>query len=395
MLDKILIVLQKELTDTLRDRRSLVSALFNALFTPVLLIGIFVIIGQTFSERAEKPLALPVAGAENAPSLIQFLKQNNVEIQSAPADPEAEVRAGDADVVLVIPDTFADDFSAGRPATVRLVVDDSRQAAGVTVNRTRNLLTSYSNQIGVLRLLARGVSPGVTDALAIETADVSTPQSQAAASLVNMTPYILVLVVFTAGLGIVTDTTAGERERGSLEPLLINPVPRRDFVLAKLSATAFYTAVMVTITLVALAVMLNVVPLEKYFGARLTVDVSAVLIILLIVLPIVLFASGLQMIIATNSRGFKEAQTTLGLLAILPGLPGLFLAFVPVKSNLWMMLIPTFGQQLLINQVMRGEAVNLLHFAVSAAVTLVFSLAFIIVAIRLYRREQVLFGKQS
>jgi sodium transport system permease protein len=141
--------------------------------------------------------------------------------------------------------------------------------------------------------------------------------------------------------------------------------------------------------------MLNVVPLENFFGVRLTVDVSAVLTILLIVLPIVLFASGLQMIIATNSRSFKEAQTTLGLLAILPGLPGLFLAFVPVKSTLWMMLIPTFGQQLLINQVMRGEAVNLLHFAVSAAVTLVFSLAFIIVAIRLYRREQVLFGKQS
>ena len=394
-MEKIWIVFQKEITDTLRDRRSLVSALFNALFTPVLLIGIFVIIGQTFSERAEKLLALPVAGAENAPSLIQFLKQNNVEIQSAPADPEAVVRAGDADVVLVIPDTFADDFSAGRPATVRLVVDDSRQnTAGVTVNRARNLLESYSNQIGALRLLARGISPNITDALAIETADVSTPQSQAA-SFINMTPYILVLVIFTAGLGIVTDITAGERERGSLEPLLINPVPRRDFVIAKLGATALYTTVMVALTLVALAFMLNVVPLENFFGVRLTVDVSAVLTILLIVLPIVLFASGLQMIIATNSRGFKEAQTTLGLMAILPGLPGLFLAFVPVKSNLWMMLIPTFGQQLLINQVMRGETLSALNVAVSAAVTLLFGVAFIFVAIRLYQREQVLFGKQS
>jgi sodium transport system permease protein len=394
MLDKILIVFQKELADTLRDRRSLVSALFNALFTPVLLIGIFVIIGQTFSERAEKPLALPVVGAENAPSLIQFLKQNNAEIQPAPADPEAAVRAGDADVVLIIPEAFADDFSAGRPATVRLVVDDSRQAASVTVRRARDLLASYSNQIGALRLLARGISPSVTDALAVETADVSTPQSQAA-SFINMTPYILVLVVFTAGLGIVTDTTAGERERGSLEPLLINPVPRRDFVLAKLGATALYTTVMVALTLVALAFMLNVVPLEKYFGARLTVDVSAVLTILLIVLPIVLFASGLQMIIATNSRGFKEAQTTLGLLAILPGLPGLFLAFVPVKSNLWMMLIPTFGQQLLINQVMRGETLSAFHVTVSAVVTLLFGVAFVFAAIRLYQREQVLFGKQS
>ncbi len=391
---KIWIVFQKELTDTLRDRRSLASALFNALFTPVLLIGIFVIIGQTFSERAEKPLALPVAGAENAPSLVQFLEQNNVEIQPAPADPEAEVRAGNFDVVLVIPPGFADDFTAGRPATVRLVVDDSRQAAGVTVNRARNLLTSYSNQIGALRLLARGISPNITDALAIETADVSTPQSQAA-SFINMTPYILVLVVFTAGLGIVTDTTAGERERGSLEPLLINPVPRRDFVIAKLGATALYTTVMVALTLVALAFMLNVVPLENFFGVRLTVDMSAVLTILLIVLPIVLFASGLQMIIATNSRGFKEAQTTLGLLAILPGLPGLFLAFVPIKSALWMMLLPTFGQQVLINQVMRGETLSALNVAVSAAITLIFGVAFIFVAIRLYQREQVLFGKQS
>ncbi len=393
-MEKIWIVFQKELTDTLRDRRSLISALFNALFTPILLIGVFVIIGQTFSERADKPLVLPVTGAENAPSLILFLKQSNVEIQSAPGDPEAEVRAGNVDVVLVIPKGFADDFSAGRPATVRLVVDESRQAAGVTVNRARGLLESYSGQIGVLRLLARGISPNITDALAIETADVSTPQSQAA-NFLNMTPYILVLVTFTAGLGIVTDVTAGERERGSLEPLLINPVPRRDFVLAKLGATALYTTVMVTLTLVALAFMLNFVPLEKYFGARLTVDLSAVLTILFIGLPMVLFASGLQMIVATNSRGFKEAQTSLGVMAILPGLPGLFLAFVPIKSTLWLMLIPTFGQQLLINQVMRGETLSLLNIVVSAVVTILFGMAFIFIAIRLYHREQVLFGKQS
>src|SRR5688500_9484425 len=118
MFERIQLIFTKELTDHIRDRRTLMTSLFYPLLGPLMLILLFTVIGQTVATRAEQPLDLPVAGAEHAPALVEFLRQNNARVQPAPANPQAAVSAGDADVVLVIPPHYADDFRAGRPATV-------------------------------------------------------------------------------------------------------------------------------------------------------------------------------------------------------------------------------------------------------------------------------------
>jgi sodium transport system permease protein len=332
-----------------------------------------------------------VLGAENAPSLIQFLEQNGAVIQAAPADPEAAVRAGDVEVVLIIPAGYAADFSAGRPATVQLVMDNSQNSASVSIRRAENLLEGYSAQIGALRLLTRGVSPSVNQALAIEQRDIATPQSQAAI-LLNILPYFVVFAIFGGGMGIAIDTTVGERERGSLEPLLINPVARSELVLGKLGVTLIYSILAVIETVIGFALMLNYVPLEA-LGLAVTLTPLTMFGIFLIAFPITLLASSLQMIIATFTRNFKEAQTYLGILPLIPALPGMFLTFVPLKPELWTMVIPTFGQQLLIIQLMRGEAVSALNVAVSAAVTAAVGIALTLAAIQLYQREQIVINR--
>ena len=391
MIERIGIIFRKEVIDNLRDRRTLAAALFYPLFGPLLMALLFTVLGRTMSTQAEKPLALPVVGAQNGPALIQFLEQNGAEIQPGPDDPEASVRAGDHDVVLIIPEGYEEDFSAGRPATVRIVVDNSRQSAFVSVNRASNLIKAYSQQIGTLRLLARGVDPSLVTALAIERTDVSTPQSQAAFFL-NIMPYFVISSAFIGGMYLVIDATAGERERGSLEPLLINPVARGELVLGKLAAALVFTVIGVIETLVGFLIMLNVMPTES-FGIQISLHPSAMGVIFLIVVPMMLLAAALQMIIATFTGSFKEAQNYLSFLPMIPALPGMFLVFVPVKVKLWMMLIPTFGQQLLINQVMRGEPLDALNVTVSAAVTAVAGVALVFVAIKLYEREHVLFGR--
>lgn len=391
MIERFGVIFKKEVIDNLRDRRTLAAALFYPLLGPLLMALIFTVMGRTMSTQAEKPLTLPVVGAQNGPALIQFLEQNGTEIQPGPDDPEASVRAGDHDVVLVIPTGYEEDFGAGRPATVRLVVDDSRQSASISVKRASRLLEAYSQQIGTLRLLARGVDPSLVTALAVEHIDVSTPQSQAAIFL-NIMPYFIIFSVFMGGMYLIIDTTAGERERGSLEPLLINPVARSELVLGKLAAALVFTGVGVIETLAGFLVMLNVMPTES-FGVQISLHPSAMGIIFLIVVPIMLLAAALQMIIATFTRSFKEAQNYLSFLPLIPALPGMFLVFVPVKTKLWMMLIPTFGQQLLINQVMRGESLDALNVIVSATATAIAGLALTFVAIRLYEREHILFGR--
>jgi sodium transport system permease protein len=384
-------VARKEVVDNLRDRRTLMAALFYPLMGPLLLVLLMGVIGRSVTGQRERPLELPVAGAENAPSLMHFLEQNGAEIATAPADPEGAVRAGDVDVVLVVPESYGEEVAAGNPATVRLVIDDSRESAAVAIARTRMLLDAYARTTGALRMMARGVNPRIIDAVAIETVSVATAQSRAARFL-GMAPYFIIFSIFIGGMYLAIDTTAGERERGSLEPLLINPLPRWQLLLGKYGAVLLFTLVAVAETLAAFYVVLNVVPLERYLGVRYSLDGGALVRIFLITLPMMLLAAGLQMVIATFTKSFKEAQNYLSMLPLVPALPGLFLVFLPVKQKLWMMLVPTFGQQLLINRLMRGETVDPLDVFLSAAVTILVAGLLVALAISLYRRERILFG---
>jgi len=390
MLGRIWTVFAKEVVDNLRDQRTLAASLLYPLLGPVLIALLYAVLGQTVVQQSEQPLSLAVAGAENAPGLIQFLKQNDVEIRPAPADPEAEVWAGNYDVILVIPPGYGEDLRADRPATVQLISDRSRQSASVAVSRARSLLEAYSHQIGSLRLLARGISPAVVEALVIEGIDVSTPQSQAA-GLLNITPYFIIFSIFIGGMYLAIDTTSGERERGSLEPLLINPVARWELVMGKLGAALVFIVIAVVETLIGFAVVLNF--LQSSFGARLELHLLTLVFVFLIALPIMPLAAALEVAIATFTRSVKEAQNYISFLTIIPALPGMLLALVPIKTELWAMLVPAFGQQLLINQVLRGESVRPLNVTVSAVVTLLAGLAFVFVATKLYEREQVLFGR--
>lgn len=394
MLDLIGVVLRKELTDSLRDRRTIFNTMLSALLGPLMLAMLLGVISQVSSESVEKPLELAVANAEAAPALMAFLAENNVLVRPAPADPEAAVAAGDLEVALVVGAGYAERRDAGLPAPVQLIFDSSRQSSSPAVQRASRLLDRYGRLMAALRLQARGVSPSLIDPLAVEEVDTATAQSRAA-QLLNVLPYFIIFAIFVGGMGLTIDVTAGERERGSLEPLLINPVGRAPMVLGKLLASLAPTAASVLLSLAGFAAVINLLPLGERLGVRLSLGLPALAGIFLITVPIMLLAAGLQMVIATGARTVKEAQSYLGFLPLIPALPGLFLAFVPIRPALWMMAIPTFGQQLLINQLMRGEAVSPLQVAVSAAVTLAVGAALTLLAIRLFGREATLFGGGS
>jgi len=330
---------------------------------------------------------------ENAPGLVDYLRQKNVDIKPPPDNPEDQVLTGELEAVLDIPPAYEEDLRMGIPATVRIILDNSRRSAAVTRDRIRNMLQAYSRHIGRMRLLARGVSPFAGNALAIENIDVATPQSRAAGFLNAMLPYFIIFACFMGGLYISIDITTGERERGSLESLLINPIPRSELVFGKLGATLLFTILAVIECLLAFMILLRFVSFENLGLRAVSFSPATVLAILLITIPIMLLAASLQMIIASYTRSFKEAQTYLGLLPLIPAMPSLLLSFMPVKAKMWMMMVPTFGQQLLMNKLMRGEALVASHAVVSAAVTLGVGCLLAVIVARLYRRERVIFGR--
>lgn len=382
-------VFRKEMKDHLRDKRSVTSAFAGPLVGPIIFTVMFTMMASWFREG--KPLEVSIIGRENAPSLIAFLQRHGATLLEAPPDYEAQIQAGTLDAVLIIPKDYGKDFSEGHTASVQLVVDNSRNQARSTIQRLSRLLEGYSGMLGAQRLFARGISPELASAVRVDEVDLATPERMAA-NILNIIPIFLVFAAFMGGMNVAIDAMAGERERGSLEPLLINPVQRGSVVLGKWLTTVVLACVAIGVCLAAFLLAVSLVPLQD-LGVKARFDSVAVLGMLATVVPLALFASAGQMLVSTYARSFKEAQTYIQLLLLLPMVPGMVLAVSPIQSQLWMYLIPVFSQQLLIGEVMRGQAVGPVPFLLAALGCAAAAALCLTLTTRLLSQERIIFGR--
>ena len=384
-------VYKKEVRENLRDRRSLFnSVLLGPILFPVLFIGLAYFAGSKQQERVEKVLEIPVVGVHHAPNLVSFLEQQGVVIKPAPQDPEASIRAQEVQVIIRIPEQFAEQWKTGKPAVVELIADPSRRESEIPMLRVKRLLRTYGAQIGHLRLQLRGVSPTIRTAIMVKDVDLSTPQSRGMLVMI-MLPYVLMITAFTGGMHLAIDSTAGEKERKSLEPLLINPVPRWQIMLGKMSATATYAFASLALTLLAFRFAFPFLPTGA-LGVDLNLSADAVGGILLAVAPVVVLAAALLTTLAALAKSLREAQSYMGLVFMIPMIPSLIFMVNPMKPETWMMVIPMFSQNLLIGELVRGESVSLLWLALSMSSTLLIGLGFAAIAATLFNRPRIVFS---
>jgi len=384
-------VYRKEVRENLRDRRSLFnSVLLGPILFPILFIGLAYFAGSKQQERAEKVLEVPVVGAEHAPSLVGFLEQQGVIIQPAPADPEESVKTQEVQVIIRIPEQFPEQWTSGEPAVIEVIADPSRRESDIPMRRVKGLLYAYGSQIGHLRLQLRGVSPSIQTPIMVKDVDLSTPQSRGMLVMI-MLPYVLMITAFTGGMHLAIDSTAGEKERKSLEPLLINPVPRWQIMLGKMSATATYAFASLSLTLLAFRFAFPLLPTGA-LGVDLNLSAEAVGGILLAVAPVVVLAAAMLTTLAALAKSLREAQSYMGLVFMIPMIPSLIFMVNPMKPETWMMGIPMFSQNLLIGEFVRGESVSALWLGMSMGSTLLIGLAFAAVAATLFNRPRIVFS---
>lgn len=386
----LITVLRKEATENIRDRRAVFnSLLLGPILFPLMFIGIVWFTTTAEQERFEATLEIPVVGAERAPSLIRFLEQQGVVIEPPPEDPEAVVRSQDELVVIRVPEAFAEKWIAGEPAPVEVISDPSRQESQVTIRRVKALLAAYGQQIGTLRLQLRGVAPQLASAILIRDVDLSTAKSRAILAMIFL-PYVLMITAFTGGMHLALDTTAGEKERRSLEPLLINPVPRWQIMTGKLLTTMIFAMASLALTMVSFKLVLPLMPVGA-FGVDLSITIEGLLRILLVISPVAVLAASLLTVLAAFAKTYREAQSYSGLVIMIPLIPSLIFMTNPVRPETWMMSIPLFSQNVLIGEIVRGEAVPLLWFAMSFGSTLIIGLALAAIAATLYNRPRLIF----
>lgn len=388
MKSPIYTIFRKEILENLRDRKTVMNALIiGPLIGPLILALILSTVISRETKRAEKPLELPVIGAEHAPTLINFLRTQNIEIKDGPKNPEAAVKAQDHNIVLRLDEDYGKAFAKGDPAPVELIYDSSQRDGDSDRNRLESVLDRYSNTVGAMRLVARGVHPGIIHPIAMVDRDQASPEARGA-MILSFLPYVLVLGAFMGGMYLAIDTTAGERERQSLEPLLANPVPRWQIMLGKLLATSAFAIASLVVTLIAFAVIMPMLPL-KQLGFKFNFSVLVFLQMLIALGPVVLLASAVQTSIAAYAKSFREAQSWLGLLNIIPAIPSMILMVVPTKPVLWMFAVPLLGQHHAVMKLVRNEAISSIEWTTLMVSGLLLASIVSYIAARIYQRENL------
>lgn len=386
------IVFRKEVLDNLRDRRTLLSALLlGPLFGPIIFaFAINLSLKQSISDES-KPLELPVIGAEHAPNLAAYLRSKNIDVAAAPESRTAAIKAvenGTQDIVVVIPESFGKDLAEGTPATVEVITDQANRAAERESRRATQALAAYGQELAMLRLSARGVSPLVLRPLNVDVVDVSTPSGRSAI-LLGMMSYFFIFALLTGGMNLAIDTTAGERERGSLEPLLCLPVTRDQLILGKIFAACTFMAASLAISLTSFYVILEFMPLEQ-LGMTPNFSPGVVAIAFLLLVPFALVGSTLMTLVASFTKSYKEAQTWLSVVLLAPTLPILIVSILMVRPSTLLMLIPSLSQHLLLVGLIKNEPLVPLNVVVSVAGTLLVGTLLAFACTRLYRREGLL-----
>ncbi len=354
-------VMAKELTDLFRDRRTLMISLFmGPILFPLLILGVGKLASDRVTTQLEKPLEVPVVGAKNAPNFIAWLEGQNIVVKPAPADADNAIRNQSEDVILRISDKYGEQWRGSLPATVEILHDSSRQDSDIPVQRLENLISVYSQNVGALRLVARGVAPTSAQALRVSHRDLATPEARIGQALAFL-PYLLILSGFLGGAYLVIDATAGERERQSLEPLLATPAARSTIMSGKIAAACAFGMLSLLLTLISFKISFLFAP---SLGIKLQMSLLVAAGVWLVLMPIVLIGTCLLTLIAAGAKSVKEAQSYMSMLMLLPMVPTIVLMVNPVKNQLWMLATPFLAQNQMILKLVRGEVISPIEWAV-------------------------------
>lgn len=376
-------VFRKELLDALRDRRTLLMVVLTSVaLGPVLLVALSALVADL--EARSDARELHAVGIEHAPTLRNYIERQAWALRPAPPDHEAALaRRQLGHPVLVVPAGFERDLADGLAPALRLVTSSADNRAQAGARAVAQLLQGFNQEQATLRLVMRGVSPGLLQVVQVQEQDMAGPQARAA-QFTRLVPFFVLMAVLYGALHAALDTTAGERERGSLEPLLMTPLPRSAIVLGKWGAVA------VMGMLVAVVSCFSFLPGQwllrsDTLSAMFQFGLREALLFLALLLPMAALLSAVLMAVAIRCKSFKEAQAnTTGVVLAVSLLP-MFTTFNPGGEQPWHLWLPALAQITLMQRVLEGEAFAAMDLLLPLAVALALSAACLIAVARQLR----------
>ncbi|RTR37286.1 ABC transporter permease [Shewanella canadensis] len=381
MMSNMMTMLRKELIDAARDKRSVMAGLYYAIGTPLLMCGMFMLlIGQMSSPE---DLNIKIENGERAPDLVKYLSSQGI-THGDDQDKSLDVK----DIRLIFSDDYAAQMAKGLSAEVTLVADNSNEKLQNSIRRLEKNLQTYSAEMGSLRLIARGIDPRVVQPIKVNVEDQATPDSKGGVIL-GVATMTMIYAVFISGMNLAIDTSAGERERNSLALLLSHPVSTRNIVLAKVLAVTVFAMLGLLLTLIISKLSYSFVPWQE-LGFTVSISTNFILLMLLIGLPIAIMAASLQLFVSFMAKTFKEAQSYLTLVLIVPMMLSMAASYNIAPDTLqW---LPVSGQQQALIAFIKGREIPMLQLLLSSLTTLVIALGLTFGMERSLKSEKIVFG---
>jgi sodium transport system permease protein len=373
----------KELLDALRDRGTLLVVLLSSVAIGPLVLVLISSLVAGIEARAEARQVV-VQGMEHAPSLRNYLERQTYTVQAAPADYEEQLRASRlGDPVVLVPQDFEAQIARGEAPVVELVSSSGNQRAESGSGRVLRLLRGYNQEQARLRLAVRGLSPAALEAMQVEERNLADP-GERAAQLTTMVPFFVLMAVLYGALGAALDTTAGERERGSLEPLLMNPTSRAALVLGKWAAVA--TVAMLIAVLSCLSFLPGQWLLQsELLAALFQFGLHEALWFIGLLMPLAGALAAVLMAVAIRCKTFKEAQANSTVLLLVVSMLPLVTILNQQGTAPWHLWVPALAQTVLMGRILKGEVLPWPEVALTVGVALAVTLVAVVFVARTLR----------
>ncbi|MBL7191404.1 ABC transporter permease [bacterium] len=402
-LSQIIIIYRKEMLDILRDRRTLASMiLIPIIMFPLMTIGLGSIMGSQIEKMKKRIYVTAVVGGEHAPELVEYLK-SEPDIQFF----DIKIDTGMARLMLAdktiqaavnIPAGFQTqlyDFIAGNAEAphIEILSDMSEMESEIAGDKIREVIGQYRSGIVTTELEKRNIRPDILKPFFMNIINTASSRKMGGFMLGMILPYMVILLAITGGMYPAIDLTAGEKERGTLETLLVSPAGRFEIVFGKFFTVM--TASLIT-TLLAIASLLFTYTsgfgsmMEMEEAAKMSVDFAAVFWVVLMMLPLSATFSALLLTLGVFAKSYKEAQsymTPLMILVILPAMVSIIPGITPTPK---LALIPVVNVSLMLKEALMGRY-DLALITITIISSLVYAFITMFIAFKQFQREEVLF----
>jgi len=387
-------VFLKEIREMLRDKRVVQSALVGPVFLVIMFVFLFGFLQSTLKER--KGQKIHVVKTKTEPSFIAALRKQGAKI--VPVDSvekgESMVKTGDAKIVLAIPEDYDATVASGRQAKISAIFDQDQPASEIGLADVARVAAA-SNKASVEKLLvSRDLPKDLAEPILVERKPVQRKEGGMGGFLAGLMPYLIVIWAFYGGFSQASDMVAGEKERSTLETLLISPVSRLKIAMGKFWGLTVLclTSSLSSLIAVLLAGSLPIPLLKGLFPTGVHVNVVGVASILAVIVPLSAMFAGLLLAISTVARNIRECQgylTLVSFIVLMPAIFSQFIGYTDFAKAAWVSWVPILNSAMVLRSAMLGNF-EAMPFITTLLVNVVLAAIALRAVVVMFGRENVL-----